>query len=93
MDIDHSSSSDDDSWDCDDSDTVVPVLCLFCDQVLQGEDAVLEHIVTEHQFNLKGFCEKHKLDCYQYIKLINYIRKEVSFVTICLTLLGLHTIV
>uniref|UniRef100_UPI00358E794D uncharacterized protein isoform X2 n=1 Tax=Myxine glutinosa TaxID=7769 RepID=UPI00358E794D len=45
--------------------------CLF-----DTAEAVFEHCGSEHDFNLEGFVRENGLGFYDYIKMINYIRKK-----------------
>uniref|UniRef100_A0A8C3Q3X0 Protein arginine N-methyltransferase 3 n=1 Tax=Geospiza parvula TaxID=87175 RepID=A0A8C3Q3X0_GEOPR len=48
--------------------------CLFCDRLFSSAEAVFSHCKTEHQFDVSDVIQKHGLDFYGYIKLINFIR-------------------
>ena len=51
--------------------------CLFCDQKFPSACDVFTHCETEHYFSITDLGRKWKLECIQYIKLINYIRTKV----------------
>uniref|UniRef100_A0A674GQK0 type I protein arginine methyltransferase n=1 Tax=Taeniopygia guttata TaxID=59729 RepID=A0A674GQK0_TAEGU len=48
--------------------------CLFCDRLFSSAEAVFSHCKTEHQFDVRDVIQKHGLDFYGYIKLINFVR-------------------
>ncbi|XP_050192295.1 protein arginine N-methyltransferase 3 [Myiozetetes cayanensis] len=48
--------------------------CLFCDGWFTSAEVVFSHCKTEHEFNVSDVIQKHGLDFYGYIKLINFIR-------------------
>ncbi|KAL9849312.1 protein arginine N-methyltransferase 3 isoform 1-T1 [Geothlypis trichas] len=48
--------------------------CLFCDRLFSSAEAVFSHCKTEHQFDVSDVIQKHGLDFYGYIKLINFVR-------------------
>ena len=76
--------SDDDTNDLGDEETwqeeemePVPARCLFCEALLETPDIVFQHCVQQHQFHIKGICKYWNLDCFGYIKMINFIRSKV----------------
>lgn len=72
-----SSSSDSDSIGWEELETEQEsVLCLFCSDVFDTVTANLQHCVEIHNFNLTTLKHKFNMDCYSFIKLINYIRKN-----------------
>ncbi|XP_064513243.1 protein arginine N-methyltransferase 3 isoform X1 [Pseudopipra pipra] len=48
--------------------------CLFCDRWFSSAEVVFSHCKTEHEFNVSDVIQKHGLNFYGYIKLINFIR-------------------
>ncbi|KAL7293838.1 hypothetical protein TKK_0012895 [Trichogramma kaykai] len=70
-----SESESDDDWEemCDD---VQNILCLFCTSIFNNFKDALQHLESQHSFNLAKFKDRHALDFYSYIKLINFIRKK-----------------
>ncbi|XP_056268600.1 protein arginine N-methyltransferase 3 [Pseudoliparis swirei] len=50
------------------------VTCLFCDRLLSSVPATLQHCAADHQVNLVEVIQRHHLDDYGYIKMINFIR-------------------
>ncbi|KAF4802053.1 Protein arginine N-methyltransferase 3 [Turdus rufiventris] len=48
--------------------------CLFCNRLFSSAEAVFSHCKTEHQFDVADVVQKHGLDFYGYIKLINFVR-------------------
>ncbi|XP_045511493.1 protein arginine N-methyltransferase 3 [Colias croceus] len=54
------------------------VTCLFCAHALPSIDEAVSHCETEHGFKLSELKVKFNMDCYSYIKLINYINIHKS---------------
>ncbi|XP_038222325.1 protein arginine N-methyltransferase 1 [Zerene cesonia] len=54
------------------------VTCLFCTHALPSIDEAVTHCETEHGFKLSELKVKFNMDCYSYIKLINYIHTHKS---------------
>lgn len=52
-------------------------VCLFCDAVMHGCAAVWQHCSQTHDISLPNLISQAHLDCFSYIKLINYIRTKV----------------
>lgn len=50
------------------------VTCLFCTNILPNIEEALSHCEKKHKFNLKALKTKFNMDCYSYIKLINFIK-------------------
>lgn len=50
--------------------------CLFCPSQFLTIAVALDHCRTEHNFDLLELKTKYKMDCYSFIKMINYIRKH-----------------
>ncbi|XP_056641304.1 uncharacterized protein LOC130448116 [Diorhabda sublineata] len=48
--------------------------CLFCNLQFHTIAVALVHCRSEHNFDLLSLKNKYNMDCYSYIKLINYIR-------------------
>ncbi|XP_072128847.1 protein arginine N-methyltransferase 3 isoform X3 [Mobula birostris] len=69
---------DDDMWcDWDEGDhskCELQVRCLFCERLFRSTQDTFSHCTSEHQFDINQMVHKHGLDCYQYIKLVNFIR-------------------
>ncbi|KAL0895102.1 hypothetical protein ABMA27_013559 [Loxostege sticticalis] len=71
-------SSDDENYEEEDwqemetSNTMVT--CLFCSEVLPSVEEGFTHCGTVHSFNLNDLKLKFNMDCYSYIKMINYIK-------------------
>lgn len=53
-------------------------MCLFDDQVFSTPTAALDHMSSVHKFDIPKLKVKHSLDCYDMIKLFNYIRRQTS---------------
>lgn len=50
------------------------VTCLFCTTTLCNIDEAFKHCESVHNFRLLKLKNKFNMDCYSYIKLINFIR-------------------
>ncbi|XP_038664284.1 protein arginine N-methyltransferase 3 isoform X2 [Scyliorhinus canicula] len=62
-------------WDEDgQSKEQVQICCLFCERLFSSAQDTFSHCKAEHQFDMTRIVYKHGLDCYGFIKLINYIR-------------------
>ncbi|CAK1544238.1 unnamed protein product [Leptosia nina] len=63
---------EDDEWqEMEASNTAVA--CLFCTNTLPSIDEAVSHCDSVHGFKLSELKIKFNMDCYSYIKLINYI--------------------
>ncbi|CAG9784088.1 unnamed protein product [Diatraea saccharalis] len=71
-------SSDEENYEEDDwqeMETCNTMLtCLFCTDVFPSVDAGFKHCEIAHKFNLNSLKLKHNMDCYSYIKMINFIK-------------------
>ncbi|XP_066252091.1 uncharacterized protein Art3 [Euwallacea similis] len=50
--------------------------CLFCPLQFHTIAVALDHCRTAHNFDLLVLKNKYNMDCYSYIKMINYIRLQ-----------------
>ncbi|KAG5887144.1 hypothetical protein JTB14_024253 [Gonioctena quinquepunctata] len=50
--------------------------CLFCPLQFHTIAVALDHCRSEHNFDLLLLKNKYNMDCYSYIKMINYIRLQ-----------------
>ncbi|XP_063358140.1 protein arginine N-methyltransferase 3-like [Cydia amplana] len=50
------------------------VTCLYCANVSVSIEDAVKHCESAHKFNLNTLKAKFNMDCYSYIKLINYIK-------------------
>lgn len=48
--------------------------CLFCSSQFLTIAVALDHCRAEHNFDLLELKTKYNMDCYSFIKMINYIR-------------------
>ena len=71
---------EDEDWDDADEEEMAPVpaLCLFCDLILPDTEHILNHCSEKHSFNIHRMRTLHNLDCFAFIKMINFIRSKVS---------------
>lgn len=51
-------------------------VCLFCSLQFHTIAVALDHCRAEHNFDLLELKTKYNMDCYSFIKMINYIRKK-----------------
>lgn len=70
-----SESESDDDWE-EMNDEVQTVQCLFCSDTSSNFTDALKHLESSHDFSFAVFKNRHALDVYSYIKLINFIRKK-----------------
>ena len=78
--MNHSISSDDEE-DYEEIAEEINVKCLFCEEDFADKHfsilhQVFEHINKQHGIDFGNKCRSLNLDAFQYIKLINYIRKN-----------------
>lgn len=52
-----------------------PCTDLFSDKVFPTAQECLDHCKTIHGFDIKVLKDKHDLDCFSFIQLVNYIRQ------------------
>lgn len=71
-------SSDEDNFEEDEWQEMetgnTSVTCLFCNSVVPSIDEGLAHCEAAHNFSLNKLKLKFNMDCYSYIKMINYIK-------------------
>lgn len=58
------------------------VVCLLCDETAERGEQLIEHMKAAHEFDILKVIEDNKLDIYQRMKLINFIRAK-NFNAIC----------
>lgn len=58
------------------------VVCLLCDETAERGEQLMEHMMDKHDFDLLKLIHDNKLDTYERMKFINYIRKQ-NFNAIC----------
>ncbi len=71
--MDENDSSDDDNWN-EDEPWQSEVDCLFCEFILSTMEEALVHCSEVHGINFNALKSKYSMDCYSFIKLVNYIR-------------------
>ncbi|XP_026757196.2 protein arginine N-methyltransferase 1 [Galleria mellonella] len=73
-------SSDEENFEDDDWQEMETsnssVMCLFCTDIFTSVEEGLNHCETAHNFVLSSLKLKFNMDCYSYIKLINYIKSH-----------------
>ena len=55
-----------------------PAKSLFCDSILENPEAAMDFDAQNHQFDIRKFAIKHRLDEYDIFRCINWIRSEVK---------------
>lgn len=48
--------------------------CLFCPSQFHTIAVALDHCRSEHKFDLLELKTRYNMDCYSFIKMVNYIR-------------------
>lgn len=75
-------SSDEEHFEEDEWQEMEPsntsVTCLFCSSVSPSVDEGIAHCEAVHNFSLNKLKLKFNMDCYSYIKMINYIKTHKS---------------
>lgn len=75
--MDTADSEDDDNsdaWDETDVPSNQLTKCLFCTKVFTIVEDALEHATKDHSFDLPALKMRLDMDCYSFIKMINYLR-------------------
>ncbi|ENN80587.1 hypothetical protein HUJ04_009838 [Dendroctonus ponderosae] len=72
----HSEDDDSEDWDEDMELGGEQTTCLFCPLHFHTIAVALDHCRTAHNFDLLALKNKYNMDCYSYIKMINYIRLQ-----------------
>lgn len=76
-DISSSVNEDDDSDGWDEMEiSGEQTTCLFCPLQFHTIAVALDHCRSEHNFDLLSLKTKYNMDCYSYIKMVNYIRLQ-----------------
>lgn len=78
-----SGACNDDGSDWDEAEEMeseaTPTMCLFCSRVFSSPELVFQHCSEQHGFSVNSTVARLNLDCFSYIKMINYIRcKDVT---------------
>lgn len=75
---DTSNHDDGSDWDSAEEMEAEPeeTLCLFCSKVCESPQLVFKHCSQEHNFCVRSFVTKLGLDCFSFIKMVNYIRSK-----------------
>ncbi|KHN82741.1 Zinc finger protein [Toxocara canis] len=78
--VDSDEEEEEDSWhewqedNLDEEQT--RVVCLFCEESNDHAAPLIDHIKEVHHFDIMGIIEKEKLDTYDRMKMLNFIRKQ-----------------
>lgn len=74
-DVPELSDSDEEQWQSmEEVSEHTTLQCLFCDRNLTSVSETFQHCKADHGVDILDLVQKHKLDDYGYIKMINYIR-------------------
>uniref|UniRef100_A0A672QTL9 type I protein arginine methyltransferase n=1 Tax=Sinocyclocheilus grahami TaxID=75366 RepID=A0A672QTL9_SINGR len=86
-DVPELSDSDDEQWQSmEEGSEHITVPCLLCDRTLTSVSETVQHCKADHGVDIPDLVQKHRLDDYGYIKMINYIRTtKVSAESLLLT--------
>lgn len=68
------SDSDSDGWSDMEEAVDQPVVCLFCPSSFKSENAAISHCRVVH--HLAAIRTRYNMDCYGFIKLVNFVRKH-----------------
>ncbi|XP_012942323.1 zinc finger protein 277 [Aplysia californica] len=71
-------ANEEEEWSGWTEDSEPRVVCLFCDFSCPNQSDLLAHMKEKHGFDLQDVNQKLQLNFYQKVKLINYIRRQVS---------------
>lgn len=52
-----------------------PSLCLFCDHSASKIESLISHCQLIHNFSFEYLMKRFCMDCYSFIKFVNYVRK------------------
>lgn len=66
---------DSDGWD-EMEINIEQTTCLFCPLQFHTIAVALDHCRSEHKFDLLDLKNKYNMDCYSYLKMVNYIRLQ-----------------
>uniref|UniRef100_A0A7M4ESZ8 type I protein arginine methyltransferase n=1 Tax=Crocodylus porosus TaxID=8502 RepID=A0A7M4ESZ8_CROPO len=69
-------SGDEDLWEDEEEETAQEPRsrCLFCERLFNSAEDTFSHCKSEHQFSIDNMIQKHGLEFYGYVKLINFVR-------------------
>uniref|UniRef100_A0A914L3P9 C2H2-type domain-containing protein n=2 Tax=Meloidogyne incognita group TaxID=654580 RepID=A0A914L3P9_MELIC len=74
-----SDEEEEDSWEefeQDNTDEDLLGLCLFCDHANVELDEIVEHMKDDHKFDIFAYIDEQKMELYDRIKFVNFIRKQ-----------------
>jgi len=71
-DIDSDDADDDEIWNCG----MEKCKDLFSDKEFGSALECLEYGLKIHKFSIKALKKRHSMDCFSYIRLINYVRRH-----------------
>ncbi|GAB6031969.1 hypothetical protein CHUAL_010350 [Chamberlinius hualienensis] len=59
------------------TDSEMNIVCMFCNRMSRDAEIILLHMQEAHDFNLTLIRKTLKLNYYQQVKLVNYIRRQM----------------
>ncbi|KAL1236976.1 Zinc finger protein [Trichinella spiralis] len=63
-------------WDEEDIEEELAFVCLLCDNAFQAVPLLLQHMLEQHHFHFSEFLENERMDFYERIKFVNFVRKK-----------------
>ncbi|KRX21585.1 Zinc finger protein, partial [Trichinella nelsoni] len=63
-------------WDEEDMEEELAFVCLLCDKAFQAVPLLLQHMLEQHHFHFSEFLENERMDFYERIKFVNFVRKK-----------------
>ncbi|KRY54627.1 Malignant T-cell-amplified sequence 1, partial [Trichinella britovi] len=63
-------------WDEEDIEEELAFVCLLCDKAFQAVPLLLQHMLEQHHFHFSEFLENERMDFYERIKFVNFVRKK-----------------
>ncbi|KRX87343.1 Zinc finger protein [Trichinella pseudospiralis] len=63
-------------WEEEDVEDEQTYVCLLCDKSFQEVPLLLQHMLKQHHFHFSEFLENERMDFYERIKFVNFIRKK-----------------
>ena len=75
---DEEEEGDWEEWESDGGDEGEPAMSLFCGTKCASPEAAMDYDAQHHNFDIRQFAIKHRLDEYDIFRCINWIRSEVK---------------
>lgn len=78
LESDEEFDDDEEDWtECNEEEEYGSALCLFCSETFPDANKVFSHCQSVHAFDMAKVAAMFSLNCFSYIKLVNFIRAEV----------------